>query len=172
MSRPTPVQSQAQACPLAANKRRIISEVACILLVLAPSYERLPMLNIRFIRSDDVETHHAGPFAWMQAEGGVMQAGPHGETIARYKGGTWSVGGRGVTRCIVESRREHGDLHLRVSDQAVSEVVAKSTAIEFVDGAVYAHPGRRLLATLDERQHHWKSVGKTWSAVRVEPVND
>ena len=125
------------------------------------------MLTLRFIRSDDVEAHRAGPFAWIQAKDGVMEA-PHGETIAQYEGGTWSVAGKRTTRCIVEGQR--GDLYVRASDQAESHTVAKSKAIEFVDGSLYAHPGRRLLASLDERKHRWRSAGGTWSAVRVDPA--
>src|SRR5688572_18851960 len=111
------------------------------------------MITLRFVRSDDVETHRAGPFAWIKAADGVIQAGPDGREIAHYMGGIWSVGGRGTTRCIIRS--EHGSVRLRANDHGTSQSVAKSEAIEFVDGSIYAQPQRRLLATLQEREHRW-----------------
>jgi hypothetical protein len=126
------------------------------------------MITLRFVRSDDVETHRAGPFPWARAADGVLQVGPGGEEVAHYRGGVWSVGGQGTTRCIVQN--QYGDVELLAKDQATSHLVAKSKAIEFVDGSIYAHPERRLLATLQEREHQWLAGGKTWSAIMVEPA--
>jgi hypothetical protein len=124
------------------------------------------MITLRFVRSDDVETSRAGPFPWARAADGVLQAGPDGKAVAHYQGGIWSVGRQGATRCIVQS--EYGDVELLAKDQATSHSVARSAAIEFVDGSIYAHPKRRLLATLQEREHRWLADGKTWPAVMVE----
>ncbi len=128
------------------------------------------MITLRFVRSDEVETYRAGPFPWARAADGVLQAGPAGEEVAHYEGGLWSVGGRGTTRCIVESNQ--GDVQLRAADQATSQPVATSAAIEFVDGSIYAHPERRLIATLEERDHRWMAGGKMWPAVTVETAQD
>ena len=90
--------------------------------------------------------------------------------VAHYQGGIWRVGGRGAPRCIVES--EYGGVQLLANDQTTSQPVAKSEAIEFVDGSIYAHPERRLLATLQEREHRWLAGGKAWPAVTVETAQE
>ena len=128
------------------------------------------MITLRFVRSDDVETHRAGPFPWVRAADGALQVGPSGQEVARYEGGMWSVGGRGTSRCIVESK--YGDVQLLANDQATSQSVARSEAIEFVDGSIYAHPERRLIATLQEGEHRWFAGGKTWPAVTVETAQE
>jgi hypothetical protein len=128
------------------------------------------MITLTFVRSDDIEIHRAGPFSWARAANGVLQAGPGNQEVAHYQGGIWSVGDHGAPRCIVES--EVGDVQLLANDQAASQPVAKSEAIEFVDGAIYAHPERRLLATLQEREHHWLAGGKAWPAVTVETAQE
>ena len=124
------------------------------------------MITLKFVRSDDIEIHRAGPYPWVRVANGVLQAGPDGADVAQYRGGIWSVEGGSTTRCIVQS--EYGDVQLLASEEALSRHVATSQAIEFIDGSIYAHPQRRLVATLRESEHRWLAVGKTWSAVVVE----
>jgi len=57
-------------------------------------------------------------------------------------------------------------------NHAKSQSVATSEAIEFVDGSIYAHPERRLLSTLQEREHCWLAGGKAWPAVTVETAQE
>lgn len=39
------------------------------------------MITLKFVRSDDIEIHRAGPYPWVRVANGVLQAGPHGAEL-------------------------------------------------------------------------------------------
>jgi hypothetical protein len=63
--------------------------------------------------------------------------------------------------CITRFEAESPD------DSATHDNFAR---VEFVDGSVYAQPGRRLLARLDEQERTWYSYEdkRSWTNLVVE----
>ena len=126
------------------------------------------MVTVHFVRTDGRQVHKAGPFPWVRAVDGSLQAGPDGEEIARYVGGVWAVAGDGAPKCVIHgstcTARFEGD---GPDDSATHGPFEK---VEFVDGSVYAEPGRRLLARLDEQDHTWYSHEdkRSWPKLVVE----
>ncbi len=126
------------------------------------------MVMVHFLRTEGREVHKAGPFSWVRAADGSLQAGPDGEEIARYQGGVWSVAGHDVPKCIIHgstcTARFEGD---SPDDSATH---GPFDEVEFVDGSVYGQPGRRLLARLDEQDHTWYSYEdkRSWPKLFVE----
>jgi hypothetical protein len=126
------------------------------------------MVTVQFMRTDGRRVHKAGPFPWVQAAGGSLQAGPDDEEIARYVGGVWAVAGDSAPKCVIHgstcTARFEGD---SPNDSATH---GPFDAVEFVDGAVYVQPGRRLLARLDEPDQTWYSYAdrRNWTKLRVE----
>src|SRR5947209_1648216 len=59
------------------------------------------MVTVHFFRTDGREVHKAGPFPWVRAANGSLQAGPDGEVVARYLGGVWTVAGNDVPKCVI-----------------------------------------------------------------------
>src|SRR5947209_13838359 len=126
------------------------------------------MVTVHFLRTDGREVYKAGPFPWVRAADGSLQAGPDGEEIARYVGGVWAVAGDGAPKCVIHgstcTARFEGD---GPDDSATH---GPFDTVEFVDGAVYAQPGRRLLARLDEPDQTWHSYAeqRNWPKLLVE----
>jgi hypothetical protein len=116
----------------------------------------------------DTEVHKAGPFPWVRQADESLQAGPDGEEIARYRGGIWTAEDHTVPKCIIRGStctvRFEAD---RADDSAAHAPCVK---VELVDGSVYAHPVRRLLARLDEQEQKWYSYEdkRSWPKIVVE----
>ena len=129
------------------------------------------MVTVHFLRTDGREVHKAGPFPWVRAADGSLQAGPEGEEVARYRGGVWTVAGHDVPKCVLSCPACTARFEAERPDgSATHEHFAQ---MEFVDGAVYAQPGRRLLARLDEQDHTWYSYEhkRSWPKLVVEKAS-
>jgi hypothetical protein len=126
------------------------------------------MVTLHFVRTDGRVIHWAGPFPWVQATGGSLQSGPHGEELACYRGGIWSVAGHTVAKWIVHGTdciaRFLGD------DPVDSTTYGPFNMVEFVDGSMYAEHGRCLLARLDEHTQAWYCYEdkRSWLTLVVE----
>jgi hypothetical protein len=137
------------------------------------------MVVVHFLRSDGQTVHTAGPFPWIQAFDGSLQAGPDGNEIALYLGEIWAVAdhdalaGHEVPRCVV-----HGSeclLRCEGDNSSDSTTHGPFDRVEFIDGSVYGQPGRRLLALFDERKHSWYTYDdqRLWMRLVIEssPLN-
>jgi hypothetical protein len=126
------------------------------------------MVTLHFVRTDGKEVHQAGPFPWVRAAGGSLQAGPDGREVARDLGGLWTVAGHDVPNCIIHGSTCTARFEGERPDDATAH--GPFDAVAFVDGSVYAQPGRRLLAHLDEQDGTWYSYEdkRRWPKVVVE----
>jgi hypothetical protein len=126
------------------------------------------MVTAHFLGTDGREVHKAGPVPWLRAADGSLQAGPDGEEVARYGDGLWNVGGHDVPKCVIHAStcivRFEGD------GPDDSPEHGPFDAVEFVDGSVFAQPGRRLLAHLHEDSQEWYSYvdKREWPNLVVE----
>ena len=129
------------------------------------------MVTVHFLRTDGREVYKAGPFPWVRAADGSLQAGPDGEEVARYLGGVWTVAGHDVPKCIIHGSACIARFEGNSPDDSTTH--GPYDQVEFVDGSVYAQPGRRLLARLDEQEHTWYSYEdkRSWSKLVVEKVS-
>jgi hypothetical protein len=129
------------------------------------------MVTVHFLRSEGREVLKAGPFPWVRAADGSLQAGPDGQEIARYLGSVWTVAGQDVPKCAI-----HGSVctaRFESDSPDDSTTHGPFDKVEFVDGSVYAQPGRRLLARLDEQEHAWYSYEdkRNWPRLVVEKTS-
>jgi hypothetical protein len=126
------------------------------------------MVTVHFLRTDGREVHKAGPFPWVRAADGSLQTGPDGEEIACYRGGIWTVDGHGVPKCIVHGSTCTARFEDGISDDSTTH--GPFYRLEFVDGSVFADPGRHLLARLDEQEQTWYSYDdrRSWPKLIVE----
>jgi hypothetical protein len=126
------------------------------------------MVTVHFLRTDGKEVYKAGPVPWLRAADGSLQAGPDGEEVARYGGGIWNAAGHDVPKCVIHAStcivRYEGN------NPGDSTEHGPFNAVEFVDGSVFAQPGSRLLARLDEDFLEWYSYEdeRGWSNLIVE----
>jgi hypothetical protein len=126
------------------------------------------MVTAHFIRFDGREVHKVWPVPSLRAADGTLRAGPKGEEAARYGGGVWNVSGDHVPRCVIHAStcivRYEGDSPIDATAHGPFDTV------DFVDGSAFAHPGRRLLARLDEDCHEWYSYEdkRGWPNLVVE----
>jgi hypothetical protein len=126
------------------------------------------MITVHFLRTDGTEVHKAGPLPWLRLADGSLKAGPDGEEVARYRGGVWNVAGHDVPKCVVQAStcivRFDGD------NPDDSTENGPFDAVELVDGSVFAQPGCRLLARLDEDFQEWYSYKdkRGWPNLVVE----
>lgn len=129
------------------------------------------MLTVHFLQSDGDEVHSIGPIPWLRAADGLLRAGPSGDEIARYLGSVWEAAGHEVTKCSIHAStctaRFEGDEPYDSTKRGPFDTV------EFVDGSVYAQPGRRLLARYDEQERTWCSCddNRRWSSLVVDSPN-
>ena len=126
------------------------------------------MVTIHFLRTEGREVHTAGPFPWVQATGTILQAGPDGEEIARYRGGIWTVAGYTVPLCLIQGSTSTARFETDMPHD--SSAYGPFDQVKFVDGSVYAEPGPRLLARLDEQKGAWYSYTdqQSWPKLVVE----
>jgi hypothetical protein len=126
------------------------------------------MVTVHFLRTDGREVHKAGPFPWLRAVDGSLRAGPNGEEVARYVGGVWNWENVSAPKYVL-----HGTtctLRFEGENPDDSTALGPLDRVEVVDGAVYAHPGRRLLARLDEEKKAWYAYEdkRYWPSLLVE----
>jgi hypothetical protein len=114
-----------------------------------------PMVTVHFLRSDGTEIYKAGPVPWLRAVDGSLRAWPDGKEIARYEGGIWNAEGHAVAKCVIHA----STCTVRYESDNPDDSTAHGPydTVEFVDGSVFAQPGRHLLAHLDEGFQEWYS---------------
>ncbi len=111
--------------------------------------------------------HQVGPFPWFRILAQSLRAGPRDEEVGQYRGGVWHMDGGNGTRLAFlgptcSLRFEDGTDH--------SDGYGPFDSIEFIDGAIYTHPGHVLLARLDESHGRWYAygVGRWWTGLVIE----
>lgn len=126
------------------------------------------MVTVHFLRTDGKEVHRAGPFPWVRAADGSLEAGPDGEEVARHSGGIWTGAGHPVPKCIIHGSTCTARFESDNPDDSTTH--GPFDTVEFVDGSVYANPGCRLLARLDEQERTWYSYEdrRSWPRLVVE----
>jgi hypothetical protein len=125
------------------------------------------MLTLLFFRTGDRPVHAAGPVPFVRVAGTSLQIGPDNQNLGHHRGGFWRVAGQDTPKFLVTGS---GPLLLEAERPDESIVLGEFGQLEFVDGAIYSHPGSLLLARLDEPAKAWYlySNGSLHSTLLVE----
>ena len=110
------------------------------------------MLTLLFFRTGDRAVHAAGPVPFVRVTGTSLQVGPDNQNLGHHRGGFWRVAGQDTPKFLVTGS---GPLLLEAERPDESIVLGEFGQLEFVDGAIYSHPGSFLLARLDEAAEAW-----------------
>jgi hypothetical protein len=98
----------------------------------------------------------------------LLRAGPEGEELAHYQGGVWSAAEFNSPRYVVSG----STCTLRFEEERGEDsvVVGPVDKVEIVDGAVYSHPGRCLVALLNEEKGAWYAYShwRSWPSLVIE----
>jgi len=84
----------------------------------------------------------------VRVDDSTLRAGPDGEEVAHDRGGVWYAAELSAPKYVI-----HGSactLRFEGEGPAGSTTLGSLDEVAVVDGAVYAQPGHRLLARLDE----------------------
>ena len=111
------------------------------------------MITVEFFRPDGKEVHPAESFPWVRVAGDTLLAEPSGEKVARYSGGVWTDADDTAAPASASKLVVHGSTcSLRFEGDTPDDAITFGpfARVEFLGGAVYGQPGRRLLARLAE----------------------
>jgi hypothetical protein len=111
--------------------------------------------------------HRGGPFPWVRILAESLRAGPEDEEIGRYRGGAWHANEESGSRLDL-----HGSSCSLRFEGGTGETAhyGPFDRVEFIDGAIYTHPGQVLLARLDEQNKEWFAYdgGRWWPGLIIE----
>jgi hypothetical protein len=131
------------------------------------------MITVEFFRPDGREAHAATSFPWVRVAGDTLLAEPSGDKIACYSGGVWTDANDTAAPASASKLVVHGSTcTIRFEDDSPddSTTLGPFERVEFLGGAVYGQPGRRLLARLDEQSKAWYAYEnkRAWAGMAVE----
>ena len=124
------------------------------------------MVSVEFVNIEGRVAHQAGPFPAVRLDGGRLFAGDR--QLGALGGGRWDFGEGSVTR--VRLHGSHCTLRFEGDEDGGADARGPFERIELVDGAIYAEPGRVLVARHVERDGRWHSYndGRVWPVLVVE----
>jgi len=131
------------------------------------------MFTVEFFRPDGKEVHPAESFPWVRVAGDTLLAEPSGEKVARYSGGVWTDADDTAAPASASKLVVHGSTcSLRFEGDTPDDAITFGpfVKVEFLGGAVYGQPGRRLRARLDEQSKSWYGYEnkRTWAGMVVD----
>jgi len=135
--------------------------------------EGASMITVEFFRPDGKEVHPAESFPWVRVAGATLLGEPSGEKVARYSGGVWTDADDKAAPASASKLVVHGSTcSLRFEGDTPDDAITFGpfARVEFLGGAVYGQPGRRLLARLDEQSKSWYGYEnkRTWAGMVVD----
>ena len=115
------------------------------------------MVTIEFLDERGSSWHRAGPYHRVHFKENELNG--DGTSVARHRNGYW----RNDETIAVKVRLAGSLCEVRFEADDVGEQDGPFERVELVDGAIYAQPGRVLLATLEERTGRWfRLATQTW----------